>query len=175
MSGTSLPPARSACQRARLPVTLALAATLGGCGFHLQGAMPLPRTLAVVHIEAADTQSDFYFGLRRELLASGTRIDDAGADPSAAVIHIITDSTNDSILVVSTTNVPAEYELRYTMKFSVTAADGRELIRAEEHELVRDYTYSESAQLAKQREQAILSEALANDLASVVMRRLSSL
>jgi outer membrane lipopolysaccharide assembly protein LptE/RlpB len=41
--------------------------------------------------------------------------------------------------------------------------------------LIRDYSYSESAQLAKERERAILSEALANDLVSVVMRRLSSL
>jgi outer membrane lipopolysaccharide assembly protein LptE/RlpB len=40
---------------------------------------------------------------------------------------------------------------------------------------VRDYSYSESALLAKEREKSIISEALANDLVSVVMRRLSSL
>ncbi len=40
---------------------------------------------------------------------------------------------------------------------------------------MRDYSYSESAQLAKQREQQILSAALAQELAAVVMRRLSSL
>ena len=39
-----------------------LLALLGGCGFHLQGSYPLPRSLAVVHIDAVDTQSDFYFG-----------------------------------------------------------------------------------------------------------------
>ena len=41
--------------------------------------------------------------------------------------------------------------------------------------LVRDYSYSESAQLAKQREAAILTAALARELTGVVMRRLSSL
>ena len=40
---------------------------------------------------------------------------------------------------------------------------------------MRDYSYSESALLAKEREKSILSAALAHDLVSVVMRRLSSL
>ena len=91
-----------------------------------------------------------------------------------AVIHVITDTAVERILTVSTLNVPTEYELTYTFKFSVSSA-GHELIAPEEHKLVRDYSYSESALLAKEHEKSILSEALANDLVSVVMRRLSSL
>jgi len=147
---------------------------LSGCGFRLQGSYPLPGSLAVVRIEAIDTQSDFYFGLRKALLAAGTRIDDTGKDPSAAVINVLVDSTKDTILTVSTLNIPTEYELSYTVRFSVDAM-GHELIAPEERMMVRDYSYSESAQLAKEREQAILSTALAHDLAAVVMRRLSSL
>ena len=75
---------------------------------------------------------------------------------------------------VSALNVPTEYELSYQLKFSVTS-QGRELIPPETHTLVRDYNFSESELLAKERETRILSEALAHDLVSVVMRRLSSL
>jgi len=77
-------------------------------------------------------------------------------------------------VTVSTLNVPTEYELTYKVRFSVSV-QGREVIAPEEHSLVRDYSYSESAQLAKERESAILSQALAHDLVSVVMRRLASL
>jgi LPS-assembly lipoprotein len=154
--------------------SLGVAGLISGCGFRLQGSVPLPATLAVVRIDAADPQSDFYFGLRKSLMAAGTRIDDDRSNDSAAVIHISTDSAAERILTVSTRNVPTEYELTYTLKFSVSSM-GRELIAAEEHRLVRDYSYSESALLAKEREKSILSEALANDLVSVVMRRLSSL
>ena len=104
----------------------------------------------------------------------GTRIEEDGKDDSTAVIHVITDSPSERILTVSTLNVPTEYELTYLLKFSVTSG-GHELIAPEEHRLVGDYSYSESALLAKEREKSILSEALANDLVSVVMRRLSSL
>jgi LPS-assembly lipoprotein len=157
-----------------LGASLLGASLLGGCGFRLVGSVPLPPALARVRIDAPDTQSDFYFGLRRSLLAAGTRIDEDDPDNSAAVIHITTDSAAERILTVSTLNVPTEYELTYTLKFSVSSG-GHELIAPEEHSLVRDYSYSESALLAKEREQSILSEALANDLVSVVMRRLSSL
>jgi LPS-assembly lipoprotein len=172
---------RAACARlARLLMAVLLALSfasaglLAGCGFRLVGSVPLPSSLALVRIEAGDTQSDFYFGLRKSLLAAGTRIDDDNQDDSAAVIHVATDSATERILTVSTLNVPTEYELTYLLKFSVSS-NGRELIAPEEHRLVRDYSYSESALLAKEREKSILSEALANDLVSVVMRRLSSL
>ena len=136
--------------------------------------MPLPASLAVVQLVTSDTQTDFYFGLRKALMAAGTHIDDAGQDASGAVIHILNDSPLERTLTVSTLNVPTEYELTYKVRFSVSVK-GREVIAPEEHSLVRDYSYSENAQLAKQRESSILRQALAHDLVSVVMRRLASL
>ena len=155
-----------------LTLGLILALGLSSCGWHLQGSYPLPRSLAVVHIDAVDTQSDFYIAMRKALLAAGTRIEDANS--SGAVLHILTVSTKQSILTVSALNVPTEYELSYTVRFSVDV-NTRELMAPEQRVLVRDYSYSESAQLAKEREAALLSTALARELAAVVMRRLSGL
>jgi LPS-assembly lipoprotein len=156
------------------PLPWLAAAVLAGCGFHLQGGGPLPHSIALVRIETNDTESDFYFGLRKALLAGGTHIDEDGHDDSATIIHVLTDSTQQRVLTVSALNVPTEYELTYKIRFSVSV-NGKEVIAPEEHLLVRDYSYSENAQLAKERENAILSQALAHDLVSVVMRRLASL
>jgi outer membrane lipopolysaccharide assembly protein LptE/RlpB len=95
-------------------------------------------------------------------------------DPAAAVVHITQDSYTNVILTVSSLNIPAEYELTYTVRYSVDG-NGKQLMAPEQRVLVRDYNYSESEQLAKQHEQEILSTALAQELATVVMRRLSSL
>lgn len=162
-------PARAAVL---LPVLLAL--LLGACGFHLQGREPLPRSLAVVRIDTTDTQSDFYFGLRAALEASGARIDEDAHDPGAAVIHILSDRTAERTLSVSTLNIPTEYELTYAIRIAVDAG-GRQLIAPEDHSLLRDYSFNEAQLLAKQREREVLSDALARDLVSVVMRRLESL
>jgi len=159
---------------ARALLTVLLTGAAAACGFHLQGSVRLPRSIAVVRIETSDTESDFYFGLRKALLAAGARIDEDGHDDSATVIHVLGDSTAQRILTVSALNQPTEYELSYQVKFSVTST-GRDLIPAESHVLVRDYNFSESQLLAKEREQRVLIEALAHDLVTVVMRRLSSL
>jgi LPS-assembly lipoprotein len=156
------------------PLPWLAAAVLAGCGFHLQGGGPLPHSIALVRIETNDTESDFYFGLRKALLAGGTHIDEDGHDDSATIIHVLTDSTQQRVLTVSALNVPTEYELSYSLRFSVTS-NGRDLIPVESHVLVRDYNFSESQLLAKEPERRILSEALAHDLVSVVMRRLASL
>jgi LPS-assembly lipoprotein len=155
--------------------SVALFGMLGGCGFHLEGRYRLPAALAQVRIDAVDTQSDFYFGLRRALLTAGSHLTDNIKDPTAVVIHVLDDATTDAILSVSTLNVPTAYELTYRIRYSVDAAGGHQLIAPEQSMLVRDYSYAENAQLAKQREQQILTTAMARELASVVMRRLSSL
>lgn len=154
---------------------IGMALLLSGCGFHLEGRYALPKALATVRIDAVDTQSEFYFGLRRALLASGAHLTDDIKDPSAAVVHVLADSTSNVILTVSSLNVPTEYELTYAVRFSVDAAGGKQLLPPQQLSQVRDYNYSESAQLAKQREQQILSDALGDELAAVVMRRISSL
>lgn len=157
----------------RAAALLVLLTGLAGCGFRLQGSAPLPRSIALVRIDTTDTESDFYFGLRKALIAAGTRIDEHD-DPSATVIHVLSDAVGQRVLTVSALNVPTEYELSYAVKFSVTA-NGRELIEPEYHVLVRDYNFSENALLSKERETRIFSEALAHDLVNVVMRRLATL
>ena len=52
---------------------------------------------------------------------------------------------------------------------------GKDLLAEQEISLARDYSFDERALLAKEHEEAILREALARDLVSLIMRRLSSL
>ena len=89
-------------------------------------------------------------------------------------MRILRDGTAERVLSVSARNVPTEYELSYSVRVSVSAGD-RELLPAEDFTLTHDYSFDETALLAKQRERDTLSDALAGDLASVVMRRLASL
>jgi LPS-assembly lipoprotein len=163
----------SARSRIGSALLLCMAVLLGGCGFHLQGRASLPPVLAAVHVDAVDPQSDFYLGLRAALRASGSTLLEAGTT-DAAEIRILADGTSERILTVSARNIPTAYQLNYTVRIAVTAG-GRELMAPEEHTLSREYSFNESALLAKERERAALSEALAEDLVTQVMRRLASL
>jgi LPS-assembly lipoprotein len=145
----------------------------GACGFRLQGHKPLPAVLRVAYVQANDRQSDFVQDLRKQLLSSGAKLT-TSIDEATAIVHVVNDDFSRRVLSVSATDQPAEYELTYTVRFSVSAAD-KELLTVQEVSGVRDYTFDETILLAKENEEAILREALAHDLADVVMRRLANL
>ena len=155
---------------ARLALLLAVALT-AACGFHLQRPAELPASLKALRIDTEDAQSEFHLALRRQLHAAGVDTDATASD--AATVRILRDATSERVLSVSARNVPTEYELSYSVRLAVNAG-GRELLPAEEFMLTRDYSFDETALLAKQHERDLLSAALARDLASVVMRRLAS-
>jgi LPS-assembly lipoprotein len=146
---------------------------LAGCGFHLEGRVPLPPAIRRPYIEAPDQQSDFVQSLRRQMLISGAHPADS-PDRATAVVDILSDAVTPRVLSVSAQNRPVEYEVTYTVRFSVTSG-GRVLLAPQQVSALRTYSFDESLLLAKEHEKAILQQAMGHDLADIVMRRLSSL
>ena len=155
---------------AGLPLALLAA---GGCGFQLEGRAPLPASLKRPFVEARERQTDFVQALRQALIISGARITDESTEASA-VVHVLDDALEERVLAVSATNLPREYELTYRVRVSVSE-NGNELLQAQELTATRDVSFDEHFLLAKDNEVAILRQALARDLANVLMRRLARL
>jgi LPS-assembly lipoprotein len=124
-------------------------------------------------VDAHDRQSDFVQGLRNALLVSGVQLTD-DSKTATAIVHVLDDKHVQRVLSVSPDNLPREYELTYTVRFSVSAGD-KELLAEQEVSTTREYSFTVTELLAKDNEEAILQEALAHDLVDVVMRRLSTL
>jgi LPS-assembly lipoprotein len=160
---------------ARAAATLACGAllALGGCGFHLEGRTPLPATVVTPYVATEDRQSDFVQSLERALLANGAQLSTDRAKASA-VITVLRDNVKQRVLSVSNLNQPNEYELTYTVSFSVTAGD-KELLPPQELSATRTYSFDARLLLAKGHEADILRGAMAQDLADMVMRRLARL
>jgi len=97
------------------------AALLAGCGFHLQGRTPLPAVVRQPFVEAPDRQSDFVQYLRHALLSNGAQLTPE-RDQASAVVSILRDNVSRRVLSVSATNQPNQYEVTYTVGFSVGAA-----------------------------------------------------
>ena len=166
--------AQGALGRARAWIqrcTLVGALLLSGCGFHLEGRLPLPQPIRRPYIEAPDQQSDFVQSLRRQMLISGAHpVDSPGH--ATAVVNILQDTVSRRVLSVTAQNRPAEYQVTYTVRFAVTAG-GREILPPQQVSSMRSYSFDESLLLAKEHEEQILQQAMGQDLADVVMRRLS--
>ena len=150
-----------------------LALALGACGFHLEGHATLPAAVKTPFIDTQDRQSDFVQSLERSLLMNGAQLAPEKSK-ATAVVSILKDDVKPRVLSVSNLNQPNEYELTYTVSFSVTAG-GKELLPPQEISVTRSYSFDAHLLLAKGHEADILKAAMARDLADMVMRRLARL
>lgn len=150
-----------------------VALALAGCGFQLRGAAELSPRMATPYLELPDRYTPFAAALEAALRASGAN-PARSRDAASAVVRVRRDEAGRKVLSVTARNTPAEYEVYYTVEYSVVA-DGRELLPPQSLTLTREYTYDETRVLAEQHEEREIREALARDLAGLVMRRLAVL
>jgi len=152
---------------------VAVALALSACGFHLQGHTPLPDVVKSPYVQTSDRQSEFAISLERAMITSGAHPVEQ-KDHASVVVNILKDEVVRRVLSVSAQNQPDEYELTYTVRFSVTAGD-KELLAPTDISNVRSFAFAEQLLLAKNHEETILQQDMAHDLADMVMRRLASL
>ncbi len=161
-------------KRALTPLMFgALCLLVAGCGFHLQGRVPLPAVVKAAYVQATDQQTDFVQSLRKALLTSVAR-SPTDKSKASSVVYILRDEVVRRTLSVSAANRPNEYDVTYTVRFSVSAGD-KELLAPQDISSTRSYSFDEARLLAKEREETILRQAMAHDLADRVVRQLSSL
>jgi LPS-assembly lipoprotein len=151
----------------------ALALAVAGCGFHLAGSYRLPPALAKPYLSFSDPYTDFAHEFELQLKSAGAAIQGDG-QAATATIDVTKDLAQQRVLSVSATNIPTEYELVYTVTFSVRGAD-KVLIAPQTISQTRDYSFEEQIVLAKQHEADVLRAQMARDLAAIAMRRLTSL
>lgn len=160
----------------RLAFMLALgiaAAGAAGCGFQLEGSGALPSAMAQTYVVAVRPGSEFLGSLREVLRRRGLEV---VRDPAqaTATLEITEDSSGQRVLSVSARNIPREYEIFYAVTFTLRVGS-EALLESESLVLTRGYTYDETQVLGKSREEDTLREALADDLALQVVRRIQAL
>lgn len=125
------------------------------------------------YVAAEDRYSPFYRELRSQLKASGIAIVDTPVD-ATGTLSITIDETDQRVLSVSARNVPTEYEVYYTVEYSLSNGESS-LLAPQFVTLTRDYTYDETLVLGKGKEETLLREAIVKDLVRIVLKQLSSL
>lgn len=146
---------------------------LTGCGFQLQGALTMPAEMQRTYLDPVDKHSLFHRELRLQLQAAGVELVDT-PDNSTAILSIRVDETDQRVLSVSGRNVPTEYEVYYTVEYSLASGE-KALLSPQDITLTRDYTYDTTKVLGKSREEAVLREAVVEDLVRIVLKQISSL
>jgi LPS-assembly lipoprotein len=146
---------------------------LSSCGFRLQGSVELPPEVRRIYVATADELTPFAVELRDALSRNGATLAPA-AGAADAVVRVRSDRTGRRVLSVSARNTPEEFEVFYVVDYSIDRG-GQEVVPSQVLELTRSFSFDEADLLAKDLEEDILREAMARDIAGLIVRRLGSL
>jgi LPS-assembly lipoprotein len=160
---------------------------LSGCGFRLRGSQQL--AFRVLRLQGS-TATPVAQELRAALVSSGVQVlsaTSAAANPSQpraadapvvqpdVVLTVLQDQREKAVVGQTAAGQVRELQLRTRFLFSLSTAAGKLLLENTELLLERGISYSETAALAKEAEEALLYRDMQSDIVQQVMRRLAAI
>ena len=146
---------------------------LAGCGFALRNSPNFAfDTVAVTPEQSVGVAAELarYLGDKLKPLVP----EDGKVGPQA-VIDIMQELREKSIVSVTATGQVREFQLRLRVKFRVRTLQGVELIAPTEVVLQRDISFNETAVLAKETEEILLYRDMQSDLVQQLLRRVAAI
>lgn len=155
------------------PLLLLVAVLLAGCGFQLRGNADLPAEMAVTYIKGirpfGTLADDFTTALRLRGVSVTERERSA-----TAILRIAADTSEKQVLSVDINGNVLEFEIRQTVRFAVETAEGFPVVEEQTVTLSRDYIFSSTDVLGKQREERVVRSTLQENLVNMAMLRIAA-
>ena len=160
-------------QRRRLISFAALTAALTGCGFQLRQTGDYPfKTLYA----GFSTTTPLGVELSRQLKGTGrieVLTEAKQAQQADVVLEILQEQRQRVVVATNASGQVRELQLRMTIKFRLRTPEGVEWIEPADLYQQRDLSFSETAALSKEIEEAMLYRDMQNDIVQQIVRRLS--
>jgi LPS-assembly lipoprotein len=164
-------------QRRHLVQSLAAAGVLlgtAGCGFRLRGTPNFAFKSIYVNIPDGSALGN---DLKRALAANSAL--QVITDPqkmlqAEVILDALSDQREKTVIGSSSAGQVREFQLRLRFSFKLRTPQDKELIEQVEIVQQRDFSYNESAALAKEAEEVLLYRDMQGDLVQQIMRRLAA-
>ncbi len=156
----------------RFFLLLFLSANLASCGFHLRTIEGFSLDLDTVHVSGTDTYGEFLRELELMLVGQGVEI--APESSAEYTINIRSEQRSRRPVATSADISVSEYELRLGTVFSVTARDGKVLIKPTTIIAEKIYSFDRSSFIGSSEEEERLIEEMRREVAGQLLRRFNA-
>lgn len=158
----------------QLAAGAAVLAGVSGCGFALRKAPTFAfKTVRIAGNESTPVSRE----LRLALIANGLQVLTSASPPGSApdvVLYVTTDQRERVVVGQTAAGQVRELQLRTRFTFRLRTLAEKDLIAETELLLERDLSFSETAVLSKDAEEALLFRDMASDVVQQVVRRLAA-
>lgn len=158
--------------RISLLLTFLLSA-LDGCGFRLRGSGGASVELPATYISTSSA-SVLAKDLRQALKNSGTPVVDHSSQ-AELILNVLNERRDRRTLTVSARGKVQEYQLHYLVQFNVKDKAGVSVLTDQSVRATRNYSYQDTAVLAKGGEEEQLYKDMQREAVQGIMRRLQTL
>jgi len=155
-----------------LPI-LAVAASLGACGFHMRGEVQLPAAMQRVHLTVADPYSPLRRDLEAALTRSGATLVGAPGD-GVAEISIPAVSIAPIVRSVGANAFVNEFSMVYHVELEVSGPDGKLLLPRETIEHSRQFTFDQTQAIGTSAEQDEIKKEMERDMVQSVLLKIQA-
>ena len=155
------------------PPAALLIVLLAACGFRFQGPLSFPALPGGIWLQSAHGATPLWRALKEQLRLAQV---DVRAEPGegVAVLRLLDDESQESLVAISANNLPTVTEISYRVRYSLRL-ENRRLIDEREREANHTRVQDEFRVLGMERETEVLREALAEELAWQILRDLAAL
>ena len=145
---------------------------LCGCGFHLRGLVDMPTWLHQVAIINEGTDKALAPLLKAQLNAYTIQV---SPTPEAADYWLILtqESFQQQIGGISSTTTPRQYQLIYTVDFTLNKKQGAEIIPPTHLTITRQITLNSNKILGSNEEEALTQQEMRREAVNQLLNRLS--
>ena len=146
---------------------------LMGCGFHLQGEMPLAQPLHKMYIQAPDPYSVLLRNLREDLKTSNVNLV-ASATEADTILTILSDETAQELISVNGTQQTRQYNLKVIVTFEVTDTKERTIVPLQLLTENKTITVQSNQILGSSNEANLYYQQMQRAIAAAIVNRLAS-
>jgi LPS-assembly lipoprotein len=151
---------------------MCLSVTLAGCGFQLRGTAALPEEMSVTYIRSNNPYASLVNDFADALRTHHVKVTENRSE-ATAVLDIIDDEQKKNVLSVNSSGKVLEYQLQQTIQFDVKTIDNLPLLEPQRVSMTRDYLYSNTDVLSKEREEVVVRRSLQRELVGLAMLRIT--
>ena len=162
----------AAFRLSRRALLVAGSAVVSACGFELR--RPPELRFRTIQLAGFKPRSPLFDELRNSINSSTTTLVVEALTQAQVVLDALTDAREKAVVASNSVGQVTELQLRARFGFRLRSVAGKELIPAAEIVLSRDLSYTESAALGKEQEEAFLYRTMQSDIVAQVLRRLAS-
>jgi LPS-assembly lipoprotein len=149
-------------------VILIMALLISACGYHLRGALELPKGMKSVYLDGGSPQLSEQF--KRAMNLSSVQLSNS-PENAGIIVKIFDEDSRRRVLSLNSGGIANDFELSYRFEYELVDSKNKVLMARQPIEIKREYYNDQFAIIAKGNEEAVIRNEMYQQAVRAIVNR----